>query len=364
MLCAHVCSNQKSVATQMGGALVLTLDQLLPSLSQSLNGIGFLFGAGASSQAGYPLMTALTRQVIAGLTSSEQADFATVLSAAGRTYDAVAATPNIEEIADLTIAHSINSGSPRFTNLEQRMRELIVQTLLSVTNPNLDHHIRFFQGLKSRTFGLPSTVWIFTTNYDVLLETAAAMAGVRLESGFSGATTRFLDVARIGQVCGSTDGQKFLPHSGLVVKLIKLHGSLSWYVDRGQVLEQHPASLMPATPRTMVLPRRRKVMDTLSHPYDQLFAQASRIIGTECRYLISCGFSYGDEHINQSILLPALRAGRCRLTALCGFDPPGLSDIKALPTFQGAFPSHAWAGAAQTTDTTNLWQFDQFAQAF
>ncbi len=344
--------------------MILTLEQLLPSLNQSINGIGFLFGAGASFQAGYPLMTTLTRQVVAELTTTERTDLTAVLNAAGQTYDDATATPNIEEIADLTIAHALNTGDTRYTNLERRLRDLIVHMLLSVTSPNFDHHVRFFQGLKRRTFGLPSTVWIFTTNYDVLLETAAAMAGVRLENGFSGTTTSFLDIGRFGQLHGAVDGQRFLPYAGLVVKLVKLHGSLSWYVNGGQVLEQHPTSLAPTSPRTMVLPRRRKVMDTLSPPYDQLFALASRTIGNECRYLISCGFSYGDEHINQNILLPALRAGRCRLTALCGFDPLGLTDFKALPSFTGAFPTHAWSGAAQTTDTTTLWQFDKFAQAF
>lgn len=344
--------------------MALTLDQLLPSLNQSINGIGFLFGAGASFQAGYPLMTTLTRYVVAELTAGERDDLATVLSASGRTYDDSTATPNIEEIADLTIAHSINSGDARYTNLERRLRDLIVQMLLSVSSPDFTHHVNFFRGLKRRTFGLPSTVWIFTTNYDVLFETAAAIAGVRLENGFSGTTTSFLDIARFGQLHGNSDGQRFLPHAGLVVKLVKLHGSLSWYADGGQVLEQHPNSLAPALPRTMVLPRRRKIMDTLSPPYDQLFALASRTIGSECRYLISCGFSYGDEHINQNILLPALRAGKCRLTAICGFDPPGLADFKTLPTFTGAFPTHAWSGTAATTDTTTLWQFDQFAQAF
>lgn len=344
--------------------MILTLDQLLPSLDRSIDGIGFLFGAGASFQAGYPLMTTLTRQVVAGLNASEIGDLTAVLSAAGQTYDNATATPNIEEIADLTIAHSLNSGDPRYTNLELRLRELIIQSLLSVTAPDFQHHIKFFQGLKRRTFGLPSTVWIFTTNYDVLLETAAAMAGVRLENGFSGTTTSFLDIGRFGQVQGSSDGHRFVPHAGLVVKLIKLHGSLSWYADGGQVLEQHPASLAPTSTRIMVLPRRRKVMDTLSPPYDQLFAQASRTIGNECRYLISCGFSYADEHINQNILLPALRASKCRLTALCGFEPPGLADFKTLPTFTGAFSTHVWLGTAQTTDTSPLWQFDQFARAF
>lgn len=149
--------------------MTLTLDQLLPSLNQSIDGIGFLFGAGTSFQAGYPLMSTLTRQVVDGLTTTEKADLTAVLDATGRTYDDATATPNIEEIADLTIAHALNSGDTRYTTLEQRLRDLIVQILLSVASPNFDDHIQFFKGLKRRTFGLPSTVWIFTTNYDVLL---------------------------------------------------------------------------------------------------------------------------------------------------------------------------------------------------
>jgi hypothetical protein len=47
----------------------LSLNQLLPSAGQSLEGIGFLFGAGASYEAGYPLMSTLTQQVVAKLRS-------------------------------------------------------------------------------------------------------------------------------------------------------------------------------------------------------------------------------------------------------------------------------------------------------
>ena len=342
----------------------LNLEGLLPSLSQSIDGIGFLFGAGASYQAGYPLMTILTRQVINGLTSTEAESFSAVLLSSEKRYDSNTATPNIEEIADLTIAHSINTGEARFSSLELRLRELIVETLLSVKKLELKHHVKFFEGLRSRTFGLPCTVWIITTNYDILLETAASMAGVRLENGFSGAITGFFDIVRYNQLHGSKDGQRFTPHPGLVVKLIKLHGSLSWYANGGQIFEQHPEALRDIPSRTMVLPRRRKVMDTLNPPYDQLFAQASRIIGTECRHLISCGFSFGDEHINQGILLPALRTNTYRLTALCQSDSQGLAEFKTLPNFTGALSDHGWKNRSRTADTTELWQFDRFAQSF
>lgn len=342
----------------------LSLNQLLPSLGQSLEGIGFLFGAGASYEAGYPLMSTLTRQVVAKLNTAQRAALDSVLAATGQTYDDTSATPNIEEVSDLTIAHALNSGDPAFASLEQQFRALIVEVLLSVSNPAVTHHVAFFEALKKRTFGMPCSVWIFTTNYDVVVETAAALAGVRLENGFAGSTTRFFDIGQLGQVHGSSDGQRFTPYPGLIVKLIKLHGSLSWAPKGGLLVEQHPDSLGPTTTRTMVLPRRRKVMDTLSPPYDQLFAHASRVIGSECKYLISCGYSFSDEHINQAVLLPALRSGRCRLTALCDVEPGGLADFKPMPTVSAAFSTHAWSNLTATPDTTNLWRFSTFAAAF
>ena len=146
--------------------------------------------------------------------------------------------------------------------------------------------------------------------------------------------------------------------------LVKLHGSLSWTANSGLLVEQHPSSLEPLAPRTMVLPRRKKVMDTLSSPFDKLFSQASRVIGSECKYLVSCGFSFGDEHINEALLLPPLRAGRCRLIALCETEPPVFPEFGKLPTVSGAFSTHAWFNLGPVPETTDLWRFSSFAAAF
>ena len=44
-----------------------TLSQLFPGIETGLNRIGFLFGAGTSKEAGYPLMGDLTKTVISNL---------------------------------------------------------------------------------------------------------------------------------------------------------------------------------------------------------------------------------------------------------------------------------------------------------
>ena len=343
--------------------MALNLSVILPNVSQSLNGTGFLFGSGTSREAGYPMMPGLTREVVNALNAADRTVLDEVLKTAGEAYDDAKAAPNIEQISDLVIAHWINSNDARFNNLENRLRELILERILAVANPVLDNHCRFFEALKKRAFGLPCSVWIFTTNYDLLFETAASRTGVALENGFCGTTERFFSPMQFKSVSGSVAGGRFSPNNHLIVKLVKIHGSISWTEESAKFYERHPTAL-PTSRRVMVLPRRRKILDTLIPPYDALFSQASKVIGGECKYLVSCGFSYADEHINQELLLPAMQTNKCRLFALCQEEPAGIGSFKSLPNFQAGFENQLIIGGKAVAETTDLWQFSKFVGLF
>jgi len=315
-------------------------------------------------EAGYPMMPALTRQVIGNLSSADRKLLDEVLTNAGFSYDDVAAKPNIEELSDLVIAHATNSGMADHRALEDHIKELIVGELLKVKNPDLSNHVRFLEGLRRRAFGRNCCVWIITTNYDLLFEAAAAQARVPLINGFCGVTTRFFDTALYDHVIGTVSKGRFVHVPQLTVKLIKLHGSLSWFANSDGVFEMHPDAINHSIVRTMVLPRRKKVIDTLAYPFDQIFGRARRSIGFECRYLVSCGFSFGDDHINQNIILPQLAAGRCRLVALCKEEPPGIAGFRGLPTFSAGFNDRSIAQGKDSAEATDLWSFSKFAGAF
>lgn len=344
--------------------MTINLQTILPNTMHGLDGTGFLFGAGTSLEAGYPMMAGLTRQVISGLTSGERAVMDSILNKLGVVYDAATATPNIEELSDIVIGHAINSGSVVSSELESRFRELIVDSILSVNNPIVDNHRRFFKALQTLTFGRACTVWIVTTNYDLLFEAGAALAGVVLENGFSGTTERFYSPSLFGCVTGEVSDGRFAPNTTLTVKLVKLHGSISWLKDDNRLCERHPKAIDGASQRVMVLPRRKKVMDTLDEPFNMLFSQVRRILGVECKYLVSCGFSYGDDHINQQLLLPVVQSNRCRLFALCESETPGMAAFKRFPSFSAAYATHSWSNGAHCTDGTDLWQFGRFVTLF
>lgn len=344
--------------------MTLDLSTMLPNISHTLDGTGFLFGSGTSAEAGYPMMPALTREVVAALKANERSDLDEVLSASNLSYDAQTGLPNIEQISDCVIAHHTNSGDIRFGALEARLRVLILERILAVTSPNIENHCRFLEALKSRSFGIPRSVWIFTTNYDLLFEAAASRVGVAIENGFCGATERFFNPIVFKSSYGEVIANRFSQSHNLTIRLVKLHGSISWYEENSKFYERYPAASSEETRRVIIFPRRGKVMDTLVPPYDTLFTQASRVMGKDCKYLVSCGFSFSDEHINQRLLLPVMQTGKCRLFALTKEEPTGFAPFKQLPNFSAGVEVPSASNGQFQAIATNAWKFSEFVKLF
>jgi hypothetical protein len=341
------------------------LETILPNLkSGGLSTTGFLFGAGTSLEAGYPMMPGLTQSVIGALTGPERAALDEVLAAVNLSYDDAGGDPNVEVIADHVIAHSISSQLSRFSHLEARLRELITQVILDVQNPILDNHVAFLEALKRRAFGQPACVYIFTTNYDLLFELAGAEAGVVIETGFIGSVERFFDPQRFGFACGRRQQARFTEHPVLTVRIIKLHGSVSWIGREGRFFERHPDAISKNDRRVMILPRRRKVMDALNAPHDALFTAARNALGAECKYVASCGFSFGDDHINDNLLTPVLAGGRIKLFALCDKQTSGMEAFKNTGAFSAGFKDSGIAGGMPHSNGTDLWMFSKFVDMF
>ena len=340
----------------------LTLSQLFPGIETGLNRIGFLFGAGTSKEAGYPLMGDLTKTVVSNLHPVLKTTLDEILTAKGLTYNPAAGTPNIEILSDLVTEYFVTTQEPKYGDLESDIRKLIVDVILSVTDPDLTHHVRFLEALKRRAHGTSSTVTILTTNYDVLFELAAGEVGVRVETGFDGPLRRQFDPTVFDLVRGTVDKKRFTPRSELHVNIIKLHGSVSWLKHGGRVFESG-LDLRSVTPeRALVLPRRRKVMDTLVEPFDQLFTRASRTLGANCQFVVACGFSFSDKHINDQLIVPKLSAGKIRLTALCGEEPDCLGELKKFPPFHAGFPTNCYVDHKDTGTGTDLWKFIALAR--
>lgn len=338
------------------------LSQLFPGIANGLNRIGFLFGAGTSKEAGYPLMSDLTSSIVSSLQPGHRATLDEILGARGLTYEPDIGTPNIEVLSDLVTEYFVTTGEFKYGALESEIRRQIVESILSVTSPDLTHHVRFLEALKRRTQGTPSIVTILTTNYDVLFELAAGEVSVRVETGFDGPLLRVFDPAVFGLARGTVTQARFTPRSELQLNIMKLHGSVSWRKEGAKVVESGLDLQNSTMERCMVLPRRRKIMDTLAEPFDQMFTRASRTLGTSCQFLVSCGFSFGDKHINDQLIFPKLSAGQIKLTAMCGSEPECLDELKRFKPFNAGFPCNSFVDGEDTGVGTDLWKFSALAE--
>jgi len=343
------------------------LVDIFPNLSHGLANIGFLFGAGTSHKAGYPLMPALTNQVLSKLVPDEFALLdKLVFRSLAKKINKTIGEPNIEIISDILEASILtadinHADYAHMLELRNAIRQRIVDVLVAVENPRLDDHIRFFSALNRLLSGRPEQVWIFTPNYELLFEIASSIAKFPLLDGFLGASVRFFSINSLLFQSGIVDGHNFKPFSQPTIRLIKLHGSLDWWKRNGTVYStQDPNKLQDAPERVIVLPRKKKVTETLEPPFDDLFRVSARVLGTNCKYLVSCGYGYGDQHINETLLLPKLQQAKISLTAFVKEDSANLDPFRNLPAFTFSTEnSSKKKNCPIENNGSDLWQFDK-----
>lgn len=342
----------------------LSLSDLFPNAGIGLGDIGFFFGAGASKEAGYPLTDCLTKNVIKRLDSNEYETLMQLFDKESISYSVETGTPDIETISDLIYKYKISLNTSPINELERTMRIGIVRELINVDNPNLDYHVRFLRSLKKLMSGRAESIWIFTTNYDLLFELSAMRAEIPIFNGFEGILGRYFDIERMNLCHGTiTNEKKFVDYREPIVKLIKLHGSISWFKNGSNVYELCDLK-SPNESRSMILPRKQKVIDTLEHPYDKLFRYAFQTLGGKCKYVLSCGYSFRDQHINEQLIIPKLHEGKIKFMALSENKPSIFDKLREYKSFNYLTKDKYYRDGLEIDETSNLWKFSNFVELF
>jgi len=297
-------------------------DELVKSLSRSLQSgrINFLLGSGASLP-GIPLAGAIE-----------------------------------QEVADLFEAGNEDEAIKRLCQFAAGIQEPTNKLITGIADANntatLDGYVAFLATLERlvserQSTLLPKQVTIFTTNYDLFIEKAAASACpiLRLNDGF-GTTSTFdrplhFSSRNFFNVTYNTsnlyDYQVEIPSANL----IKLHGSLSWHKAGDDIVFGVATKTLPPTPSarpeqelfikefSVVLPRTTKFRETLvdSTYYDLLRIYNNELDRPNC-LLIAFGFSFADEHI-LGITKRALKNPTLRLVVFA-YDAAAADQYKAI----------------------------------
>jgi hypothetical protein len=183
-------------------------------------------------------------------------------------------------------------------------------------------HLAFLAKLVGRDSNL-GRAHLFTLNYDTLFEQALELLGIQYFDGFSGrADARFdpsvygLDIYYPGEVAEGRVRRfdKFL-------HLYKLHGSIHWSVENGELRARHPSLVPFAEYRKLdaggkarkldevtatygpigILPTANKFAQTLSMPFAHLLRSFQIRLSAPQTFLLVLGYGFGDDHVTRII---------------------------------------------------------------
>ncbi|WP_089657415.1 SIR2 family protein [Franzmannia pantelleriensis] len=288
----------------------------------------WLLGAGASLDAGLPLMGPLTNFVLERLEGSdseplisaiwkdllESAHIEHLLSHLGDYYAlaerAKSKTVTIDgETYDLEsmmkahaevlnhITHAIHWGYKYDRETETGE---VGNPLNSIVD--IEPHRKFVRALLgTRRSGMENRrppVRFFTTNYDTLLEDSLALERHTCWDGFSGGAIAYRSHRYGADEPGFS--QRYDAH------VMKLHGSIDWHLDDdGNLIRVRLGDKYPGNAkRVMIYPQATKYVATQRDPFSAQFDLLRRSLSNNGGNVLAiCGYSFGDEHINHEIEL-------------------------------------------------------------
>lgn len=180
-------------------------------------------------------------------------------------------------------------------NAEQGVEEEIGKAECPIVE--IRPHYEFIEALLINQSNLErrSTTTFFTTNYDTLLEDALALHKKIVCDGFSGGSIGFWN------------SEKEFSNSVMdsnTYHLYKLHGSIDWHRDEefGLVRARYGTKYLSNMADIMIYPQATKYVETQKDPFASLFMGLRKtLMNSQQNTLITCGYSFGDDHINAEI---------------------------------------------------------------
>lgn len=303
-------------------------DRLSETVGQLLQVRNFsiLVGAGASFELGSPKIRAVDRSDVASMVAGVDTELDERSNAL---LDQLFVTPvDLEAVLQRLNAaigylrafgvEQLELGGEQFAEVELRNAYAAINIGLANScdlPPDgtdeataLAPHAEFFRKLIGARRGDLPRIGVFTTNYDLVVEKALDLVGIRYLDGFRGGVSRQLDLssyaadmfARVGAETSALVRVHELLH------LYKVHGSLDWRQGpEGHQLRAsgivQSADKATVADLAVIYPTPAKDSDVLGYPYSDLL----RIFGTSLAQpesaLMVVGYGFADDHINRLI---------------------------------------------------------------
>lgn len=238
--------------------------------------------------------------------------------------------------AFLSVLHSLSfyhskiknedDTSKKINDIIIKARNFILQKCLNEGNIKvkkdgdlLEVYKTFYKKLLTRNPTLPR-LNIFTTNYDLYSERAMDTLGIHYVNGFTGGISKYFNPTIFNYALAE---KMDLSQSKWNVidnffYLYKIHGSVNWIEndDEGKLFKiqeiQDPTfEKLKDKESIMIHPTPLKYNASLGSPYSDLFREFQKKLMQNNNILVTIGYSFSDEHINnlifQAFTIPSFR---------------------------------------------------------
>ena len=291
--------------------------------------LNWLLGAGISFDAKLPLMYPLTDKVLSDIESSDTDLYNKVILPLKNELDDKCHIEHILSHLGDYAALAERSSSKTIKILDESVRieelgqahQLVIQNISNIIRfgykkgldgepdeiGSADHqivcvesHIAFIDSLfnfsQAGVTERRKPVNLFTTNYDTLIEDSLALNRIPYWDGFSGGAVAYR----------TTSYGKNIPDVGQRANIIKIHGSIDWHLcEEGYIWRVRENNKYPSTlDRVLIYPQATKYIATQQDPFSTQFDFFRKSLHSESSNVLAvCGYSFGDEHINNEIEL-------------------------------------------------------------
>lgn len=265
--------------------------------------IGFLLGAGASlAKKGegspcIPAVNEMTNTIVEKLGQKSEKYKEAILSIRndieenGERFTVETLLSNIESKISIIGKGTLNGmNKDEFITLSDELRDSvreIVSVHKFITDDCVKEMAQYDFGLWIKSAFRKNAVEIFTTNYDYLLEVGLEQNNVPYYDGFTGSYRPFFNADSVEDI-------HYLPQQ---TKIWKIHGSLGLHQDDNRIIRSTSDK-----DDLLIYPSVLKYSNSKKQPYAAFMDRLNCFLKQNDAVLFICGYSFGDEHINERIM--------------------------------------------------------------
>jgi len=341
---------------------ITPIEKIRESFGKVLDGknLSFLLGSGCSSyyvdaqEVGIPTMKPLAKKFYDEILSPEERqalntqlgidvtkpkfkdnleDFLGSLHSIQFFEESIQSEPELETTEEVSEEEAetedIDQDADKLTLIKKtikQVKDFLIDSMLNEANKKdgKDESVnklyeKFYRKLLYRNANLPKPN-IFTTNYDLYSETALDKLGIHYVNGFSGGIKKYFNPTIFNYALAERMDLSQSKWSVIdnFFYLYKIHGSINWIQDDEETklfnvreIQETTADNLKLMDTVMIHPTPLKHNASLGSPYSDLFREFQKKLMQNNNVLVTIGYSFSDEHINnliyQAFTIPSFR---------------------------------------------------------